>query len=139
MKSQNCHQFSRRATRGLFSMLQVAFCLIYLGSSLNDLHVPRTGTYNLLQSLCALGATPLTSMAEGGGAMAHPARQGVRPLSELKQEQAAWLDLHPWLVRISRINFDGVSGEILTNPYWRLEKAIAPHRSRHDPIVKEGA
>jgi len=130
MKSQNCKELSRRAMRGLFSMLQGTFCLIFVASSLNDLHVPRTGTYNLLQSLCALHATPLAGMAEA---------RGVRPVSGLKQERTTWLDLHPWLVRISRINFDGVSGEIRTNPYWRLEKAIAPHRSRRDPIVKQAA
>jgi len=68
------------------------------------------------------------------GATARPGKQGVRLGTGFKQEQAEWLDLHPW-----QTNFDGVSGEILINNYWRLEKAIAPHRYRHGPIIKLAA
>jgi hypothetical protein len=45
----------------------------------------------------------------------------------VRQKQAAWLEKHPLLLRISRSNIDGIPGDMLTNVCWHLMKALTPH------------
>lgn len=50
----------------------------------------------------------------------------------VRQKQAAWLEKHPLLLRISRSNIDGIPGDMLTNVCWHLMKAVTPHPHSED-------
>ena len=79
MNFRTSYQLSRRLMHGLFSTLQVAFCVIFFGSAINQLRVPRTGTYNLFQALCALHATSMPGDPRGSGCHGASWKAGYEP------------------------------------------------------------
>jgi len=56
-----------------------------------------------------------------------PAKPDVHHVKMVLAKQDAWLEKHPFLLRISRSQIAGVPGDLLTSACWHLMGAMKRH------------
>ena len=67
----------------------------------------------------------------------------IRPdathVAMVRAKQAVWLEKHPILLRISRSQFEGIPGDMLTSTCWHVMKAMTTHHPANAGRAMDGS
>lgn len=131
-------QPAKRAARVALALLPITFCMFLLrvattGSTSIGMNAPHPSA-----AIGIIKGESWTATKEAG-CITSCSSNHVHQLTAVKQKQAAWLNQHSLFMRISRMDFNGVPGEILTNTYWHMMKAVTHHKYHPDSLAKQTA
>jgi hypothetical protein len=58
-----------------------------------------------------------------------PRKPDAAHVAMVQQKQAAWLEKHPLLLRISHSEIEGLPGDMVTNVCWHVMKTVTGHKT----------